>query len=183
MLAVIFWCSHSLSGSLPLLDINVIFNNMRIPEEVWSTTFPLESAFPIGKMAELSNPHSSCQAACCPSACQSAFGPSQLFHHHRKERVLQHEASPNKAAISKTVIYIKTDFHKCKLKNRTMNKQSSFSFMSAPVLDQENILNYSKKVRVKNSLKDTNAFQAPTTLPCSSSQKKRLRCVRIEPFS
>lgn len=66
------------------------------------------------------------------SVWQSAFGHRQLFHQQRKERVLEHEISPNKAAIGKTVIYINTDFHKNKLKNKTMNKQSSFSFISVP---------------------------------------------------
>lgn len=38
----------------------MFFNNTRIPEKVWSISFPLESAFLTRKMAELSDLHSSC---------------------------------------------------------------------------------------------------------------------------
>lgn len=100
-------------------------------------------------MAELSDLHSIMSPVSRLRVWQSASGLSQLFHQHTEERVLKHEISPNKAAIGKAVIYIKTDVHKCKLKNKPMNKQSNIGFISVPQLHQENILDHTKKTGIK----------------------------------
>lgn len=78
----------------------------------------MESAFLTRKTDELSI---CTHASSVPSQrlTVSALGHSQLFHHRSKEQVWRHEILPNKAAIGKPVIYIKTDFHTSKFKNKT----------------------------------------------------------------
>lgn len=99
----------------------MFFSDRRIPEKVRNTRFILESAFLTRKMAELSI-YSRASSVPSQHLTVSAFGYSQLFHHHSKEKVWRHKILLNKAAIGKPVIYIKTDFHTNKFKNKTMSK-------------------------------------------------------------